>query len=67
MVLHETTYNEVALEVLGEAHKSTEEWITEDTWEEIELRKQCKKKILQEKDQIKNMNLKTGIDERTKM
>ena len=62
-----TTYNEVALEVLGEAHKPTEEWITKDTWEEIELRKQCKKKILQERDQIKNMNLKTSIEKRTKM
>ena len=50
MVLHvKTTYNEVTLEVLGEAHKPTEKWITEDTWEEIERRKQCKKKLLQGK------------------
>ena len=52
-----TAYNDVALDVLGHAHKPTEEWITEDTWEEIELRKECKKRILQENDQSKKHEL----------
>ena len=52
-----TSYNTVATEVLGHAHKPSEEWITEDTWEEIELRKECKKRLLQEKHQEKNQDL----------
>ena len=44
-----TSYNTVATEVLGHEHKPSEDWITEDTWEEIELRKECKKRLLQEK------------------
>ena len=34
-----TSYNTVTTEVLGHAHKPSEEWITKDTWEEIELRR----------------------------
>jgi len=44
-----TSYNTVAPEVLGHAHKPSEEWIIEDTWEEIGLRKEYKKRLLKEK------------------
>ena len=59
-----STYNAVAIEVLGHAHKPTEEWITEDTWEEIGLRKECKKTLLQERDNDKKNSLVEEYRER---
>ena len=61
-----TSYNTVATEVLGHAHKPSEEWITEDTWEEIELRKECKKRLLQVKNQEKKQNLQDEYRKRDK-
>ena len=61
-----STYNAVAIEVLGHAHKPTEEWITENTWEEIGLRKECKNKLLQERDNDKKSSLVGEYRERDK-
>ena len=56
----------MATEILGHAHKPSEEWITEDTWEEIELRKECKKRLLQENNQEKKQDLQDEYRKRDK-
>ena len=45
-------YNKIASTVLGNSHRPAEEWITEETWEEIGRRKDCKKIIFVEKCQV---------------
>ena len=57
----ETIYNTVSVDVLGYSHKPTEEWITEDTWNETEQRKECKKNLLQDNNECK----KTLVQENT--
>ena len=43
------TYVEVATKVLGHKNKNHKEWLTPETWEKIEERKQLKIKILSTK------------------
>ena len=41
-----TTYVETATNILGYRKKKTREWLTPDTWQKIEERKQLKAKML---------------------
>ena len=61
-----TIYNTVSVDVLGYSHKPTEEWIAEDTWNEIKQRKECKKKLVQENNVNKKQKLEDEYRERDK-